>query len=244
MLDGGPLSRRTSCGVPVHETDHLVGTEELPGDRFDVRNPKAGRPPRRDSGDDLGFAEARVVGAQADLGVDEAPEQLTQLGPGDSRPRCPIFPDGLQERVADWQADCTGFAVPAVTEMFGGEVAVLGRAGGNTRRLVGDHPGLGVPGDRAPAGCEVGFDLRGAFGERPQLGLADPGHLPAPVAIGAPPHPQPLGQPAAQLLLIHASGRLRPVVERGRVQRHPAAVVASHQARDHRVRMQLRVARA
>jgi hypothetical protein len=110
--------------------------------------------------------------------------------------------------------------------------------GGQRCRLVPFHPRDRVRVFGAGAG-EVLLDGHRPLGERPQPAGVEPGHLPAAVAVRAPLHPEPLREPAAQVLLIDRARRLAPFVEGGGVERGEGPVGAHPQVGHHCVRVKL-----
>ena len=188
----------------------------------------------------MGLGEAGPAGAHADVGVDQVGEDVLPT----DRPDGDVAPDHQRLHLpGSFKADGAGLGLPRFGQQRRGELAVLGAAGGERRRVVGPHS-LGFRLVLLAPGLQLGLDLQRALGKRAQLVAGEAHHLTATVAVGAPLDAQVPAQQPAQLGLEQAAGGLLPLMEGMGVEGHVGAVGPLHDVGDQAMGVELGVALA
>jgi hypothetical protein len=160
VLRRRPPRRLAPLGSDSRRQPHCVGRGE---ERFGQLGDLVRVPPAVGQGAhrlvDVGLGEAGPVGAHADVGVDQVGEDLLALDRRDDH----VAPDDQRlDLPGSFKADGAGLGLPRLGQQRGGELVVLGAAGGERRRVVGPHS-LGCRLVLLAPLLQLGLDLGGAL---------------------------------------------------------------------------------
>ena len=221
---------------PVRDTDrhHVVGGDELPGQRHDLADLRTGGQAVADCLEHFLAAEGRDLGRQP-VGRGQSGEEFLRRRRARLRDQRRTDPPAQVSEGVVVEPERPGPFPPLRHQTLGLNAAVLRLAGGIRRHL-------GRPGRRlAPLG-HVGLDLHPPAGERPQRPLRDPGNVGDPPADRGPLDPETTGQLLSELRLVQIADRLRPSIERAGVECRPPLVLRrEHQIRNKDVRVEMRI---
>ena len=186
--------------VRSSQGDGVLGADE---GGCEVLDGVGGEAPGAEGGDvldDMGLAEAGPAGTEPCFGFDEGVDDVVPFQPAAARWRGAAADLGF-EGMAGRYPDGVRFGLPPMAEHLGGQGPVLAGPGGEGGRVVGPHP-LFRGGMLGAGAGEVLLDGLRPLRERPQPSPVEPDHLPASVAVRPPLHRQPLGEAAAEFLLV------------------------------------------